>query len=580
MAEVYAGFLSHADHEIGRLLDYLEESGQLDNTMIVLVSDNGASGEGGPNGSVNENKIFNGLPDKIEENLPYLDVLGSPLTYNHYPTGWAWAFNTPFKMWKRYSNYEGGTADPMIVSWPKRITATGRPPPVHARGRHRPDDLRVPRHRAARGRQGLHAVPARGRQLRRDLRRRRRARPASRRSSTRWAAPGRSGTTGWKAAAISPAAPDAWADYATQRWELFDTETDPSECHDLADRAPGEAAGADRAVVGRRPASTARCRSRTAGVVEILATERPAAREAARPLRLLPRRRRGAGVGRAEHPQPLVHDRGRGRRSTPTEAGGVLFSHGARFGGHALYIKDGKLKYVYNFVGLLEQIVESTGPIPTGHVVFSASFEREGDAMPAEGTLTLHIGEEEVGEGRIKTQPGKFSIAGEGLNIGKDGAEPVTDDYPGDSPWAVRRRHDRAGRDRRQRRAVRRPRDGGEGGVRARLMSAGLADLERRRGEGGDCRLRRAGDDRGRGGLRPARRADRRLRQRRHALVREADADRARLHPQAPRRDGRRRTSRCGHDSRGRRRYETDYAWLGETITKHYARRRRPTSRC
>jgi hypothetical protein len=70
-----------------------------------------------------------------------------------------------------------------------------------------------------------------------------------------------------------------------------------------------------------------------------------------------------------------------------------------------------------------------------GRVVVSAFFEREGDSMPAEGTLTLHAGEKEIGKGRIKTQPGKFSIAGEGLNIGKDGAEPVTDDYPGDSPW-------------------------------------------------------------------------------------------------------------------------------------------------
>ena len=110
MAEVYAGFLSHADHEIGRLLDYLEESGQLENTIVVLVSDNGASGEGGPNGSVNENKFFNGIPDTMEENLQYLDVLGSTATYNHYPVGWAWAFNTPFKMWKRY-NFEGGVAD-------------------------------------------------------------------------------------------------------------------------------------------------------------------------------------------------------------------------------------------------------------------------------------------------------------------------------------------------------------------------------------------------------------------------------------------------------------------------------------
>jgi arylsulfatase len=82
---------------------------------------------------VNENKLFNGIPDAIEANLPHLDELGSPLTYNHYPTGWACAFNTPFKLWKRYSNWEGGTADPMIVSWPAQITSTGvRRQYVHA----------------------------------------------------------------------------------------------------------------------------------------------------------------------------------------------------------------------------------------------------------------------------------------------------------------------------------------------------------------------------------------------------------------------------------------------------------------
>jgi arylsulfatase len=118
------------------------------------------------------------------------------------------------------------------------------------------------------------------------------------------------------------------------------------------------------------------------------------------------------------------------------DAAGVLFAQGSRFGGHALYIKDGLLKYVYNFVGQFEQIVVSTEQIQSGHAVFSASFEREGDGMPAEGTLTLHIGDREVGSGKIKTQPGKFSIAGEGLNVGKDGGEAVTDDYPGSSPWA------------------------------------------------------------------------------------------------------------------------------------------------
>ena len=166
MAEVYAGFLSHADDQIGRLLDHLEESGELDNTLIILVSDNGVSGEGGPNGSVNENKIFNGLPDPIEDALPYIDELGGPLTYNHYPTGWACAFNTPFKLWKRYSNWEGGVADPMIVSWPKEIKGPRCAPPVRARNRHRSDDLRMPWNRPPRHRQGPHTARDRGSELR------------------------------------------------------------------------------------------------------------------------------------------------------------------------------------------------------------------------------------------------------------------------------------------------------------------------------------------------------------------------------------------------------------------------------
>ena len=118
------------------------------------------------------------------------------------------------------------------------------------------------------------------------------------------------------------------------------------------------------------------------------------------------------------------------------EAEGVLFAQGARFGGHALYLKDGKFKYVYNWVGEFEQIVESEKPFPTGDCVLSVAFEKEGDAMPTEGTLSLYFDDEKVGEAKIKTQPGKFSLTGEGLNVGKDGAEPVTDDYPSKSPWA------------------------------------------------------------------------------------------------------------------------------------------------
>ena len=124
MAEVYAGFCSYTDYEIGRLIDYLEATGELDNTMIVVISDNGASGEGGPNGSVNENNFFNSVVDDIDENMKYLDRLGSADTYNHYPIGWAMAFNTPFKLWKRHS-WNGGICDPMVVHWPAGIKAKG-----------------------------------------------------------------------------------------------------------------------------------------------------------------------------------------------------------------------------------------------------------------------------------------------------------------------------------------------------------------------------------------------------------------------------------------------------------------------
>ena len=124
MAEVYAGFLAHADDQIGRLLGFLEEFGWRENTIVILVSDNGASGEGGPNGSVNEMKFGNGVADTIEANMPLLDELGSTKTYNHYPNGWAMAFNTPFKMWKRYE-FNGGTSDPCIISWPAGMKARG-----------------------------------------------------------------------------------------------------------------------------------------------------------------------------------------------------------------------------------------------------------------------------------------------------------------------------------------------------------------------------------------------------------------------------------------------------------------------
>jgi arylsulfatase len=124
MMEVYAGFMEHTDYHFGRILTFLEEIGELDNTLIVVISDNGASPEGGPIGSVNEMFFFNNVPESIEENFKAIDTLGGVNYFNHYPWGWTNAGNTPFRRWKR-ETYRGGCTDPCIISWPQGIKAKG-----------------------------------------------------------------------------------------------------------------------------------------------------------------------------------------------------------------------------------------------------------------------------------------------------------------------------------------------------------------------------------------------------------------------------------------------------------------------
>ena len=430
MAEVYAGFLAHADHNIGRLLDYLEESGQRDNTMVVLVSDNGASGEGGPNGSVNENKMFNGVPDDLDSNLAMLDELGGINTYNHYPNGWAMAFNTPFKMWKRYE-FNGGTADPCIISWPNATSGRGE---LRHQYHHAIDimptildTLGVEAPEVIKGyvQSRIDGVSMRYSAGDPSV-------PSARRTQF-YSMLGSRGIwhDGWKAITTHPTL-SGWSHFNDDTWELYHVDSDRAELHDLAGEHPDklrELVNLWYAEAGDNEAFPLDDRS----ALEIILTPRPQVATVRTRYTYFP--------DTAEVPEAqAVNIRNRSFTIGAVvdipgaDATGVLFAQGAQFGGHALYVKDNRLHYVNNFIGLTEQKVDGNESLPVGqNLILSASFDKDGEDSPnvATGILSLFHGEKKVGEARIKTQPGMFSLAGEGLCVGRDSGAPVTGDYEG-----------------------------------------------------------------------------------------------------------------------------------------------------
>jgi hypothetical protein len=241
---------------------------------------------------------------------------------------------------------------------------------------------------------------------------------------------------GWKAVTTHPTV-SGWGHFNDDRWELYHTDTDRAELHDLAAEHPDklrELVNLWFAEAGANDAFPLDDRS----ALEIFVTPRP---------QLTPPQNRYAYFpGTAEVPEAqAVNVRNRSYTigalvDIPAPgAQGVLFAHGSRFGGHALYVKDNRLHYVYNFVGLLEQKIDGTEDLPTGeNLILSASFDKDGEDPPgvSTGILSLYHGNQKVAEGRIKTQPGGFTIAGEGLCVGRDSGESVTADYPGEYPHA------------------------------------------------------------------------------------------------------------------------------------------------
>jgi arylsulfatase len=424
MMEVYAGFLSHTDHHVGRLLEFLARTGELDRTLVVLLSDNGASAEGGPHGSFNENFIFNGLPHNLEKTLTLLDELGGARTYGHYPWGWALAGNTPFRRWKR-ETHEGGIGDPLIVRWPA----------IHDRGAIRSQyvhaidvaatvlDLCGAEMPAVLG--GVAQEPMAGTTFAASL--------------TDPAAPEHRETQyyeqfacralydrGWKAVAyhsmmIYEDGDNPSAHPSTDEWELYHVAEDPSECHDLADEHPEKL----RELQATWFSEAERYGALPLQAIRIFGHGRPAPipprdrlvlrpgavalpEELAPQLKLRPHR----VVARIEVPEP--------------GAEGVLLAQGGRFGGFSLYIREGRAHYTYNFAGLDETTV-SSDPLGKGrHLVGVELTPTRGIGMRA----GLVVDGAVVATADIpRTAPFRFALAGEGMCCGYADGTPVTDAY-------------------------------------------------------------------------------------------------------------------------------------------------------
>lgn len=435
MAEVFAGFLSYTDDQIGRVLDYLEESGQLDNTIIVVISDNGASGEGGPNGSVNEVKFFNGYIDTVEESLRFYDNLGGTETYNHYPIGWAMAFNTPYKLYKRYASHEGGIADTAIISWPNGIAAHGEvrdtyvnvsditPTIYDLLGITPPDTVK-----------GITQKPLDGISFTAALKD-----PAADtgKDTQFYTMLGTRGIwhKGWFANTVHAATPSGWSHFDKDRWELFHIESDRSQCHDLADTHPDKLEELiqlwfdEAAKYNGLPLADL-------NILETLTRWRPYLVGERKSFTYYPNTAE-LGIGAA------VDIRGQSfsilaEVTADSGAEGVIFKQGGAHGGHVLFIQDGKLHYIYNFMGEKEQKVSSADAVPLGAHVLGARFAKTGTVAGSHtplGDVTLFIDEHAVGSlSAVEIHPGTFGLAGASLSIGRNSGSAVSSDYK--APYA------------------------------------------------------------------------------------------------------------------------------------------------
>jgi arylsulfatase len=450
MMEVFAGFLAHTDYHLGRLFDFLERIGELDNTLLMLVSDGGASAAGGSHGSLNENKFANYVPESLDDTLAALEELGGPKHFNHYPRGWAWAGNTPFRRWKR-ETYRGGVSNPLIVHWPRVIRSSGEvrtqfihaidmvPTVLECLGIQRPSHIRGVSQSPIEGTSFAYSfADANAECLHRtqyfELLGHRALHHDDWRAVCPWPGPS------WKEAGRPFGSQLSKADLAvadSQGWELYNVRVDPAETQNVA--AEHRERLLEMIALWYIEAGKYNVLPIDGRAHSRLAEGRPQISRERRQYVFYPRLQgvpERVGPKVLNRPHAIVADVEIPRGG----AEGVLFCHGSMIGGYSLFVQGRRLHYAYNYVGAREFMVSSRDLIPDGSLELRLEFELTGSpdlrrGKGAPGRAQLYFEDRLVGQGDIPlTMP--FTIgAGSLLFCGQASASPISKAYQGFFPF-------------------------------------------------------------------------------------------------------------------------------------------------
>ena len=444
--EVYAGFIEHMDSQFGRILDELEHIGELDNTLIMVMPDNGASSEGGVDGAFNEMSSFNNRWEKLEEILPRADELGGTASYNHYPWGWSWAGNTPFRRWKK-EVYRGGCTDNLIVSWPKGIKAKGENRPQYAHAIDMvPTMLEVLGIEPPEAIRGVAQSPLEGISFAHTFE----DAKASSEHHTQYFEMFASRAIdhdGWRAVCGFPGpsyaegaekgrklgdeiTPDVLDDLDANSWELYNIAEDPTEAHNVAEKYPEKLTE----MIARWYVEAGKYKvlPLDGTLMQRFITERPRIAKDRDQYVFYPNLS-VVPIGGT----PMAFNRPHSITAEvdiPSDgAEGVLLAQGGIAGGFVFYMKDNKLHYLHNYIGLEEFTVSSSVDVPEGETTLRYEFEPTGmpdfeNGKGAPGRAQLYIDDELVGNTEFPTTvPITFGI--EGLSCGYDFGEAVTHEY-------------------------------------------------------------------------------------------------------------------------------------------------------